>query len=117
MNLEFISISPTGDAAPAVSPFASAAERAGGQLEARNGWLIPISFSPREQEREAAQQSVAFADISALTKTELQGGADVFADCADGELSVGVAVAHEGAWWCRLTPTRVLVLGRAPADS
>jgi glycine cleavage system aminomethyltransferase T len=93
---------------------ASAALRSGARFGVRDGWRVPVVFADLASERRAVAETVAFADASALTKTELQGAPDCIAACAGG-LSRGTATLHEGAWWCPLTPTRALVLGRLPS--
>jgi sarcosine oxidase subunit gamma len=114
MTLDFLSPSAQGGSPPAESPIAPVAARAGARLEVRDGWRVPVTFGDQAAERRVVRETVGVADASWLTKTQLDGPADALDGCAPG-LSLGTAVAHRGAWWCRLTPTRALVLGSAPA--
>jgi glycine cleavage system aminomethyltransferase T len=113
MTLEFLTPAAADGAPPAESPMAAAAERSGARLEVRDGWRVPVAFAAQAEERRAAAEAVAFADASAVAKTELQGPPELLAACAGG-LVVGTATAHDGAWWCPLTPARALVIGPAP---
>jgi heterotetrameric sarcosine oxidase gamma subunit len=114
MTLGFLSPAVQGGSPPAKSPIAGAAVRTGARLEVRNGWEVPVSFGDDAAEKRATLQTVGFADASWLSKTQLDGPAEALDGCA-GELSLGTAGLHAGAWWCRLTPTRALVLGAPPA--
>lgn len=116
MSLEFLSPRLADGDTPAESPLAAAAQRSGARLDVRDGWRIPVAFGEESEEREAVANTVAFADVSALPKFELQGSADALATRAGG-LSLGTATAHDGAWWCPLTPTRALVIGVQPGES
>lgn len=115
MTLEFLSPSVGGDSPPAESPIASVAARAGARLEVRDGWRVPVTFGDRAAEGRVRSETVGVADASWLTKTQLDGPAAALDGSAAG-LRLGTAVQHEGAWWCRLTPTRALVLGGAPGS-
>ena len=64
----------------------------------------------------------ALVDRSLVAKTELQAGPDDAAVLAAAvERATGApprtgrAIEADGAWWCPLTPTRVLVVGDPPA--
>jgi sarcosine oxidase subunit gamma len=62
------------------------------------------------------EEAVAFADRSHLTKLELQAEPRVMAGAVaaltgGAELEPGVATRAGDAWWCPVTPGRVLVLG------
>lgn len=114
MTLGFLSPAVQGGAPPAQSPIAGAAARAGARLEVRNEWELPVSFGDELAERRATQETVGFADASWISKTQLDGSAETL-DGLAADLSFGTAALHAGAWWCRLTPTRALILGSAPA--
>jgi len=117
MTLEFLTPAVHTGSPPAKSPVAGAAARSGGRLELRNGWETAVSFGDEAGEQRARQQTVGFADASWLPKTQIDGSAEALDECAAG-LTLGTASLYQGAWWCRLTPTRALVLGAAPsADS
>ncbi|HTU31133.1 MAG TPA: hypothetical protein VMF07_17215 [Solirubrobacteraceae bacterium] len=114
MSLDFLTPALGAGSPPARSPIAGTAARDGGRLEVRGDWEVPVSFGDQAAERRATQESVGFADASWLTKTQLDGPAEALDGCVAG-LSFGTASLHRGAWWCRLTPTRALILGAAPA--
>jgi sarcosine oxidase, subunit gamma len=95
------------------SPMERLAKAAGARLEARTGWNVAVAYSGDEQRR--ASQTVGFADRSHLTKLELQGPAGELAriarEAGDGAtLELGKATRSAGAWWCPVTPERLLVL-------
>jgi hypothetical protein len=114
MTLSFLSPAVQGGAPPAKSPIASAAARSGARLEVRDDWEVPVSFGDEAAERNATKETVGFADASWISKTQLDGTAETL-DGLAADLTLGTAGLHGGAWWCRLTPTRALVLGAAPA--
>ena len=114
MNLDFMAPRLTDGAPPAESPLLSAASRSGATIGLRQGWLVPVGFGDEAEQRRAIAETVGFADASALPKMELHGHAELLARCAGG-LTLGMATPHEGAWWCPLTPTRVLMLGGFPS--
>ena len=115
MSLEFLSVPAEGPVV-AESPVADVARRAGAELEVRDGWLVPTSFGDDRGQRAAIGETVGFADASGMRKVELQGSIEALRGAwPTGEPQMGLATAHEGGWWCRLTPTLALVLG-AGAD-
>jgi glycine cleavage system aminomethyltransferase T len=96
------------------------ATAAGARFERRDGWNIAVAFADPASERARLEQTVAFADRSALLKLELHATPDVLAGivgAASGgiELEPGVAGRAEEAWWCPVTPSQVLVLGEPSA--
>jgi heterotetrameric sarcosine oxidase gamma subunit len=127
MSLEFLSIGAESDArAVARSPMAAPAGHAGARWERRGAWEVAVAYGgDPASESVRATGTVAFADSSHLTKLELQGAADALdsaAAAAGAALRLGEAVrapgppgpaGAPGAWWCRLTPTRALVIGEA----
>jgi glycine cleavage system aminomethyltransferase T len=113
MNLGFLSPLISAGSPPARSPIAGIAARHGARVEVRNGWEVPVSFGDEAGEQRAAQESAAFADASWQATTQIDGPAQALDGCA-AELSFGTASRHRGAWWCRLTPTRALILGSPP---
>jgi heterotetrameric sarcosine oxidase gamma subunit len=97
------------------SPMEREALRAGARVEARDGWNVAVSFDEPEAERRACRETVAFADLSWLTKIELQAGAAdlaaIVGSCTGGgRLALGRAIRVGGAWWCPYTAERALVL-------
>ena len=105
MSLDFLRV----DAGEAVahSPMEAPARLAGARFEVRDGWNVAVEFGLGGTGAAGAQ--VSWADVSHLAKVELQGSGD-----AIGELPFGTAVRRDEAWWCRLTQTRALVIGRRP---
>ena len=110
MSLGFLT---PGTAAPEVvarSPMEPPARAAGGRFEVRDGWNLATGFG---RPADAARATVGWADVSHVPKIELQGSAEAIDDAAGTPLRFGTAVRRDGAWWCRLTATRALLLGGA----
>lgn len=112
--LDFLTPAATSDAVRARSPMERAAHAAGARFEARDGWNVAVSFG------ESRVEHVAFADRSHTAKLELQGEPEALARAvaaaAGGvELEPGLAARAADAWWCPVTPSRVLVLGDTSA--
>ena len=96
-------LSPVAADVLARSPMEALAIDAGARLEARDGWNVAVSYSAA-----SFGASVSWCDTSHLSKWELQGS-------LDQSLPFGTAVRRDGAWWCRLTASRALVIGAASA--
>ncbi len=107
MNLDFLV--PAADTAVARSPMEPLARAAGARFEARGGWNVAVDYGA------AASDAVGWADVSHLPKLELQGSAEAIDAAAGTTLEFGTAVRRGGAWWCRMTQTRALVIGARPA--
>ena len=75
----------------------------------RDGWNVAVEVP------DAPVGPVGWADTSHLPKLELQGTSDAIDAAAPSPLSFSTAMRHDGAWWCRLTETRALVIGARPA--
>jgi heterotetrameric sarcosine oxidase gamma subunit len=120
MSLAFLTPDVVGGDVVARSPMERLARAAGARMEQREGWNIAAAYGEGARERELLTERVAFADRSHLLKLELQadpdGLAGIVAAASGGHaLEPGRAVRAGGAWWCPVTPTRVLVLGE-PQD-
>jgi heterotetrameric sarcosine oxidase gamma subunit len=120
VSLTFLTPDTAGERVAARSPMERLARAAGARIELREGWNIVVGYGDRARERELLAEHVAFADRSHLLKLELQAAPDALAGlvaAASGGhgLEPGRAARAEGAWWCPVTPTRVLVLGE-PGD-
>ena len=120
MSLAFLTPDAVGDAVVARSPMERLARAAGARIERREGWNIAAAYGDGARERELLGERVAFADRSHLLKLELQADPDalagiVAAGSGGHALEPGRAVRAGGAWWCPVTPARVLVLGE-PQD-
>jgi glycine cleavage system aminomethyltransferase T len=106
MNLDFLHVGDAfSDGAVAHSPMEGMARAAGARFEVRDGWNVAVQFPGSA----GSTDTVSWADVSHLTKVELQGSSDVI-----GELPFSTAVRRDDAWWCRLTRTRALVIGKRP---
>jgi heterotetrameric sarcosine oxidase gamma subunit len=107
VNLDFLSVGQAASPdAVAHSPMERLARAAGARFEVRDGFNVAVEFGAAATGSDAAADTVSWADVSHLTKVELQGSSDVI-----GELPFGTAVRRDDAWWCRLTQTRALVIG------
>jgi heterotetrameric sarcosine oxidase gamma subunit len=106
VNLDFLRVG--GDrstnGALARSPMEGMARAAGARFEVRDGWNVAADYPSRTVTGE-----VAWADVSHLSKLELQGVSKTITS-----LPFGTAVRQNDAWWCRLTESRALVLGARP---
>ncbi|HWF72065.1 MAG TPA: sarcosine oxidase subunit gamma family protein [Solirubrobacteraceae bacterium] len=116
MSLAFLTPDAVGDAV-ARSPMERLARAAGARIEVREGWNVATAYGDADAERRLLAEGVGFADRSNLLKLELQAEPATLAavvEAASGgahALEPGSAVRANGAWWCPVTPTRVLVLG------
>lgn len=101
-------LTPDADAGTAVarSPMERKARAAGATFETREGWSVATAYASPEIERSRLTETVGFADRSSMRKLELHGEA-----LASVGLKPGIAEQRDGAWWCPVTPARVLVLG------
>ena len=128
MSLAFLSPESAATARVAArSPMEPLALAAGGRLAVQEGWNVVSAYTDAHAERERLTSSVGFADRSSLTKLELQGAPDTLArvvgDASGGlVLTPGLAspsagARPPGAWWCPVTPGRVIVLAQAGAGA
>jgi glycine cleavage system aminomethyltransferase T len=115
VTLDFLSPGTGADAPPAEGPMAAVVARDGASFVVRDGWRVPVRFAGSSAEGRAVENSVGWGDVSHRRKVELQGAPDRIGALAGG-LASGRAVALDGAWHCRLTPTRALVIGGSGGD-
>jgi glycine cleavage system aminomethyltransferase T len=103
-SLDFLSPVAVGADADVLarSPMEALAVVAGARHEARDGWNVAVSYPAS-----SFGASVSWCDTSHLSKLQLQGA-------LDPSLPFGTAVRRDGAWWCRLTDSRALVIGARP---
>jgi glycine cleavage system aminomethyltransferase T len=99
-------LTPVSDVALARTPMERLARAAGARFEERDGWNVAVSYGS-----DAGVGEVGFADCSQMVKFELHGAPAALARVAGTELELGLAARSGGAWWCPVTPSRVLVLG------
>jgi heterotetrameric sarcosine oxidase gamma subunit len=93
------------------SPMEHLAREAGGRFEPRDGWNVAVGFDA-EAEAERITKTVGFTDRSQLVTFELCGSRETIAGLG---LTLGTAEQRDGAWWCPVTPERVLVIGEPGA--
>jgi heterotetrameric sarcosine oxidase gamma subunit len=120
VSLAFLTPDAVGEVVAARSPMERLARAAGAQVELRDGWNVAARFGDAARERALLAEGVAFADRCQMFKLELQASPDALAEivaAASGGavLEPGRAAHAGGAWWCPVTPERVLVLGE-PGD-
>jgi heterotetrameric sarcosine oxidase gamma subunit len=109
-TLDFLAPVASGADVVARSPMEALAADAGARFEVRDGFNVAVSYPAASY-----GESVSWCDTSHLPKLQLQGSANAI-DAAAGEaLSAGTAVRRGGAWWCRLTDERALVIGARPS--
>ena len=105
-------LTPVSDRALARTPMERLARAAGARFQERDGWNVAVSYGS-----DAGLGEVGFADCSQMVKLELHGERDALTRVAGTELELGLAVRVGDAWWCPVTPSRVLVLGERAAVS
>ena len=116
MSLAFLTPDAVGERVLGRSPMERLARAGGARMEQREGWNVAVAYAS------GATGRVAFADRSHLLKLELQAepsalaGIVAAASGVDRGLEPGRAARSEGAWWCPVAPTRVLVLAE-PEDA
>ena len=111
-TLEFLAPVAAGTDVAARSPMEALAADAGARFELRDGWNVAVSYPAASY-----AETVSWCDTSHLAKLQLQG-ASAAIDAAAGEaLDTGTALRRDGAWWCRLTNERALVIGARPSLS
>jgi glycine cleavage system aminomethyltransferase T len=99
--LAFLTPESSSEAICARSPMERPAREAGARFERRGGWNVAVGYG--EPDRDWARETVGFADRSHLPKLEVHAPIPDFRG--------GVAEQRDGAWWCPVTPSRMLVLG------
>ena len=110
MSFDFLTVSAEGPIAR--SPMERGAADEGAVFEPRDGWNVAVRY---RGENDAATRTAAWADVSHLGKLELQGPGETLEELAGQPLPFGTAIRLDDAWWCRLTSTRVLVVGASPS--
>jgi len=109
MSFDFLTPTPKADL-PARGPLLDAAATAGVVCEVRGGWEVISSFGDPAAEAAACAETVGFADLSHLTKLELQSsGVPTLA--AGLGMEVGTARRLDQGWLCVEAPTLALAIG------
>ena len=103
------------------SPIEWSHRDAGANLGERAGWNVVSDYGDPKGEAAACARSVGVADLSCLGKIELQATPDTVASIvssvAGGEApELGRARLHDGVWWCRMAPSRVIAITQ-PEDT
>jgi glycine cleavage system aminomethyltransferase T len=104
--LAFLTPESSSEAISARSPMERLAREAGARFERRSGWNVAVSYG--ERDRDWARETVGFADRSHLHKLEVHAPIPDFRG--------GIAEQRDGAWWCPVTPSRMLVLGEPTGE-
>jgi glycine cleavage system aminomethyltransferase T len=116
VNLDFLIPNAAAADAPespiARSPMERSAGAAGAVLEVRDGWNVAVEYQSAP-----VAETAGWADMSQIDKLEVQGSGEAIEAVAGFSLPFGTAVRRDGAWWCRLTGTRALVVGAHPSPS
>lgn len=115
MTHGFLSVDASSPAI-ARSPMEGHAIRAGANVTERGGWRVATDFGDSAREARTCRRSVGWADVSHVPKLELQGSAEEieaftpsFGEKTPGP--PGSALHAMGAWWCPVTPERLLLIG------
>jgi glycine cleavage system aminomethyltransferase T len=104
--LDFLTPAAASDKVVAKTPMERVARAAGARFERRDGWNVAVDYGESPVERTRIERTVGFVDRSWMRKLELHGEA-----LRSLGLTLGTAERRaDGAWWCPVTPTRVLVL-------
>jgi heterotetrameric sarcosine oxidase gamma subunit len=97
VTLDFLTPSPD---VLAHSPMERCARAAGARFEARDGWLVAVSY-------DRPPPATGWADMSHLAKLEVEGPLEA--------AEPGNAERVHDAWWCPVSRRRTLVLARPGA--
>lgn len=118
MTLGFLTpagLDPTRPAPPAGSPMEHGAAGAGAVFAERDGWNVPVAYPDRAAG--APAPAVTWSDASHLGTFELQVPPGRAGDLAAAMVALagmepvlGEAVRADGAWWCPVTPERIVVV-------
>ncbi len=104
--LAFLTPQSSSEAICARSPMERLARESGARFDQRGGWNVAVGYG--EHDGDWARETVGFADRSYLRKLEVHVPIPDFRG--------GVAEQRDGAWWCPVTPSRMLVLGEPTGE-
>lgn len=110
MSFDFLTPAPSAELS-ARGPLLDAAATAGAVCEVREGWELVASFGDPEAEAAACAETVGFADLSHLSKLELQSsGTPTLVDSLSAEVG-GTARRLGNGWLCLQAPALALAIG------
>jgi len=94
------------------SPLDGELKRSGAHMTEREGWLVAADFGSLAGEIAVSRATAGLADVSSISKFEVQGPATTIADLypSGRELRPGRALEAADAWWCVVTEESLLVL-------
>jgi heterotetrameric sarcosine oxidase gamma subunit len=101
VTLDFLTPSPD---VLAHSPMERRARAAGARFEARDGWLVAVSY-------DRPPAATGWADMSHLGKLEVEGPPGR----AGEQAAAGHAERADDAWWCAVSRRRTLVIAEPAA--
>jgi aminomethyltransferase len=95
-----------------LSPLDDVLKRSGAHMTEREGWLVAADFGSLAAEIAVSRATAGLADVSSVSKFEVQGPATAIADMypSGRELRPGRAIEAAEAWWCVVTRESLLVL-------
>ncbi len=95
-----------------LSPLDDVLKRSGAHMTEREGWLVAADFGSLAAEIAVSRATAGLADVSSISKFEVQGPATAIADMypSGRALRPGRALEAADAWWCALTHESLLVL-------
>jgi aminomethyltransferase len=100
-----------------LSPLDNMLKRSGAHMAEREGWVVAADFGSLPGEIAASRAAAGMADVSSIGKLEVRGPASVVAELhpSGKPTRPGHALEADDAWWCRVSPELLLVLG-PPGD-
>jgi heterotetrameric sarcosine oxidase gamma subunit len=88
---------------------------AGARVESCDGWELAVGYGDRDAEIGAIEATVALVDCSPLGTLELQASERTLDELSPLPRLGDLATRAQDAWWCRVTPTRALLLSEPSA--
>jgi aminomethyltransferase len=95
-----------------LSPLDDELKRSGAHMTEREGWLVAADFGSLAAEIAVSRATAGLADVSSISKFEVQGPTTAIADMypSGREVLPGRAIEAADAWWCVVTRESLLVL-------
>jgi heterotetrameric sarcosine oxidase gamma subunit len=115
--LDFLSPDRAEAGLTARGAFARETLAAGARVESREGWELAVGYADRKKELRALEAAVAHVDRSQTGTLELQGSERSLDRLSPLPRLRDLATRSPDAWWCRVTPTRALVLSEPSATA